>query len=65
MISALYIIDVFAETYKIMRLAFIPVAILLGMVSIGFAISLEFASLFIAFIYGLIAAIIAFNEYKL
>ncbi len=64
-IAILYLTDVFAESYKVMRYAFITVSIILGMTSVGLAINFAMLSMFMGFVYCLVAALLAFHEYEL
>ncbi len=62
-IAILYLMDVYAEAYKAMQYVFVIIALILGMVSVGFAVHLKNFVLFLTFIYGFVAAVLAFVEY--
>ena len=64
-IGLLYVMDALAESYKVIRYIFIVLAVVLSMISLGLGIEMVRASLFLTFLYGMIAAVLAFNEYEI
>lgn len=55
--------DVYAEAYKAMQYVFVIIALILVMVSVGFAVHLKTFALFLTFVFGFVAAVLAFVEY--
>ncbi len=61
----LYVVDVFAESYKFFRHAFAPIATIISLAYLALAVKFQSLMFVLFFIYGLVSVYIAFKEYDL